>query len=300
MKHWVNPLNWLQIIPWLVFRLCLGAASTRHSRFNRALAGAVYRLGARRRSIVSTNMGMCFPELGEQERERLVHESYLAMSIGMAEMRMGWRAASAGVLPAGCTYELSGAEHLHQLHEQNRGALLLLPHLVHIELAARLLSATMQAQLGAVYRPSANRLLDGEQRRGRSNAGVVQQIGRRDIRRAVGFLRGGGALIYLPDQDYGGKRSVFAPFFGHLASTTTVPFDLAKTTGAALLMVGFYREDNGVYRLEIDPLEAGDDSVAMAAKMNLCIERIIRRSPADYLWSHRRFKRRPKGEAKFY
>ena len=49
----------------------------------------------------------------------------------------------------------------------------------------------------------------------------------------------------------------------------------------------------------LDNYPSGDD-VADASRINAELEKLIRRSPEQYMWSHRRFKTRPEGEAKLY
>jgi KDO2-lipid IV(A) lauroyltransferase len=43
-----------------------------------------------------------------------------------------------------------------------------------------------------------------------------------------------------------------------------------------------------------------DDPRADAVTMNRWIEEQVRRNPAQYLWVHKRFKTRPKGEPSLY
>ena len=43
-----------------------------------------------------------------------------------------------------------------------------------------------------------------------------------------------------------------------------------------------------------------DDDIHNATLMNQAIETMIRNHPAQYLWSHKRFKTRPEGEKPFY
>ncbi len=111
-------------------------------------------------------------------------------------------------------------------------------------------------------------------------------------------------MWYAPDQDYGPKQSVFAPFFGVEAATITVIPRLVKINNSAVLMLAHHRTPDGKgYRVSISqPLSdypTGDD-VADATTINRCLENEIRKSPAQYMWLHRRFKTRPKGEPGFY
>jgi KDO2-lipid IV(A) lauroyltransferase len=44
----------------------------------------------------------------------------------------------------------------------------------------------------------------------------------------------------------------------------------------------------------------GDDIIAATRRMNAFIEDRVREHPAEYFWTHKRFKTRPPGEPSFY
>jgi len=66
----------------------------------------------------------------------------------------------------------------------------------------------------------------------------------------------------------------------------------------------FHRNpDDRSYTLEylpaLEDFPSGDE-VADATRINAVIEAAIRRQPEQYLWLHRRFKTRPRGEPGLY
>ena len=71
-------------------------------------------------------------------------------------------------------------------------------------------------------------------------------------------------------------------------------------------MLPYYPErkaDGSGYILHIEaPLQnfPSDNDVADATAINRSIENFVRRHPEHYMWVHKRFKSRPRGEAKFY
>ncbi|MGB5715866.1 MAG: hypothetical protein WBN81_02100, partial [Gammaproteobacteria bacterium] len=74
--------------------------------------------------------------------------------------------------------------------------------------------------------------------------------------------------------------------------------------GAAVLPFEIKRlpDDRG-YALTIQPpLEdfPGESEVADATRFNALLETQVRENPEQYLWLHRRFKKRPEGEEKLY
>jgi KDO2-lipid IV(A) lauroyltransferase len=154
-----------------------------------------------------------------------------------------------------------------------------------------------------MYRRHADPVLEWAVKRGRLRY-AAGMFARDELRAAVRHLKSGGILWYAPDQDMRGKDVVFAPFFGVPAATITATHQLARLSGAAV--IGFFhrRSDDGRgYVIRIEPPLAGfptRNAAADAATVNAMIERMVREAPDEYLWIHRRFKRRPDGEAKVY
>jgi KDO2-lipid IV(A) lauroyltransferase len=100
-----------------------------------------------------------------------------------------------------------------------------------------------------------------------------------------------------------GKDSVFVPFFGVSAATITATHHLARLSGAAVIPFFHQRKPDGGYVLRLEaPLAdfPGDDVTIDTARVNACVERMVRDAPAQYLWIHKRFKTRPVGETPVY
>ena len=111
-------------------------------------------------------------------------------------------------------------------------------------------------------------------------------------------------LWYAPDQDYGGRRRVFARFFAERAATTTATAWLARKSGARIVPYASYRrtDDSGwdvVLGPALEGFPTGDDP-ADAERLNGVLEGQIARSIEQYLWIHRRFKTRPPGAPPVY
>ena len=65
----------------------------------------------------------------------------------------------------------------------------------------------------------------------------------------------------------------------------------------------FHRREGARYVLRIgEPLAdfPSKDAAADSARVNAAIEAMVREAPTQYLWIHRRFKRRPEGMAPPY
>jgi lauroyl-KDO2-lipid IV(A) myristoyltransferase len=117
-------------------------------------------------------------------------------------------------------------------------------------------------------------------------------------------VRAGKWLYYLPDEDRGEDNSVFAPFYGIQKATTGTVGRLAKSCRAVVVpMETAYSPQQRRFLIRFhEPMTAltGDDEQHDAALVNQAIERILDEDPAQYMWSAKIFRTRPKGEPGFY
>jgi KDO2-lipid IV(A) lauroyltransferase len=154
-----------------------------------------------------------------------------------------------------------------------------------------------------MYRPHRNPAVEHAMVRNRERH-VEQVIPRDDVRLMVRTLRANKGVWFAPDQNFGHKNSLFSPFFGIPAATNTATSRFAAMTGARVVpFVVLRRQDRPGYDLYIEPpLENFPDADPQrdTDRINVIFEGWIRRAPAQYLWSHRRFKDRPPGETRFY
>ncbi len=277
----VVPLVVLAHLPWRIQFAC-----------GRLIGHIAQHVAHRRRAITATNLAHCFPDLDQAERERLLHEHFEALGIGLTETALCWWAPDWRLHRR---VEIYGIEHLQRATEAGHGVLMLTAHFTTLELGGRLLA--MAHPVMPVYRPHENPVIEHlmQTRRRARTVGVIR---RGDLRSMLRHLRRNTTIWYAPDQAYLGPRGVAAPFFGIPAPTNTATARIAAATGAPVLPFFVKRLNNGHYRLDIlpalDGFPSGDD-LADATRVNAVLEQGIRKAPAQYLWSHDRFKqfRRP-------
>ena len=120
-----------------------------------------------------------------------------------------------------------------------------------LEIGGRLLALYLPFQ--AMYRTQKNRLFDSLLYTKRQGY-LEDVVSRKNTRRLIKGIKSLIPTWYAPDQNFGGERNVFAPFFGIQTATITASARLAKSSGAA--MVPFYPErkpDNSGYILWLLP-----------------------------------------------
>ncbi len=264
----------------------------------RAMGAASYYLIPRRRHIVEVNLRLCFPEWSGAEYKRKVREVLFNNMLGLVEATNAYRKP---VAQWAYRVDVEGKELLDEAVAKGRGVLLLGAHYSHLDLGGA--AAAVACDPYAIYRPNNNPVLDAYILKGRQRfmKGIVD---RSDMRGTLRLLKKGELVWYPPDQDYGRRHSVYAPFFGVNAATITATSKLASFNQSPVLILSCYRDDQArCYRVEFLPSPAGfpsGDDTTDAALINGALEQCIRRAPTQYMWTHRRFKTQPEGKGKLY
>src|SRR3546814_17736869 len=107
-------------------------------------------------------------------------------------------------------------------------------------------------------------------RRGRARYAAAM-FPKQDVRGAVKHLKRGGLLWYAPDQDPSRGDSVYVPFFGQPAHSLTSTHQLARMSGAAVVLFQHARRADGGYSLKLQP--ATDDFPSKETGRASCRER---------------------------
>ncbi len=262
------------------------------------LGALLYRVAKSRRHIADVNLSLCFPEMPIAERNSLLKRIFQENSIGFLETAYSYFGDEKEVLSR---TSYSGIEYLMRAIQQKKGVLLIGAHYSMLDLGAILLKP--HCELVTMYRANSNPLLNEfiKQKRARFTKANYE---RHALRPVLKHLKQGDVVWYAPDQDYGRKVSVFAPFFGVPAATITTTSKLAQFVHSSVLILGYHRnKDDSGYTVRIQPLEGEfptGDEIADATKINKALEAMIQIDPAQYMWVHRRFKTRPAGEPRPY
>jgi KDO2-lipid IV(A) lauroyltransferase len=276
LLHWL-PVPALRTLGWLLGR-------------------ALYALGRERRNVARSNLRLCFPELTDNERERLAQRHFVAFARAFLDRTLLWWAPRQRLERV---IRLSGREHLKT--DDGRPTILLAPHFVGLDAGGTIM--TMATPLVSVYSAQKNPLFNTVLLAGRLRFNFPLLLSRQDgMRKAVKAMRSGYPFYYLPDMDFGARDALFLPFFGVSAATITGVSRLARLTGARVVPCIARMVPDG-YEVELQAAWHDYPGVSIETdtlRMNQYIEEQVRRMPEQYFWLHKRFKTRPPGEARIY
>ncbi|MGE6530837.1 lysophospholipid acyltransferase [Pseudomonas sp. NPDC077382] len=286
----VGFLRLFALLPW---RAVQGAG--------RFIGWLMWKLPNRSREVARINLSKCFPELEAAERERLLGQSLQQIGMAFTESACAW------IWPADKTLrlvkEIQGLEVLEQALASGKGVVGITSHLGNWEVLNHFYCA--QCKPIIFYRPPKLKAVDDLLQRQRVQLGnKVAPSTREGIISVIKEVRKGGAVGIPADPEPSEGAGVFVPFLGTQALTSKfVPGMLTGGKAVGVFLHALRLDDGSGYKviLEAAPPAMYDEDVEVAvAAMSGVIERYVRNWPSQYMWTMKRFKKRPAGEKRWY
>lgn len=240
--------------------------------------------------VAHGNIERCFPGLERDARRALVRATMREAGCGLTELAAIWGRPPAAV--AGLIRRVEGMAHLDAALARGRGVIIAAPHLgcweiLNLWLATRApLSILYRAPVREAFEPL---LVDARTRSGvealRAEPAAVRKLVRR--------LAEGRMVGILPDQRARHGEGLPSIFFGQPTRTMTLLSRLAARTGAAVVVAWAERlPQSAGYVVHLSPTGpevAGEDLEAAVQALDHDLEREVRRAPAQYQWTYKRF-----------
>ncbi|MFT5506154.1 MAG: KDO2-lipid IV(A) lauroyltransferase [Gammaproteobacteria bacterium] len=254
--------------------------------------------------VASTNISRSFPDLDSSERNDLVTRFFRHQGLDLFETMVIWCRNGQHLVQ---DVDIKGMQHLTAALSQNKGIILMSSHFGNVDMSAMLMSWIGRQHglfsFSATYREQPNPVLDRFMTQGRGQY-FDKLIAVDNMRQVARDLKSGQIVWYAPDMNVDKKNSVFVPFMGIPASTTTAISRLAKLSDAIVLPYAHYRLP-GKYKYRVNILPPlsnfpSNDVIADTARINNFVEDLVKQHPEKYWWILRRFKTRPAGEPSFY
>jgi KDO2-lipid IV(A) lauroyltransferase len=299
MKEWLE-----YAAVWLILKT-LGALPRPLARtFAASVTSLLFSLQPKLRKTAEFNLRLAFPEWTDEQRKEATRKMV---------RNLGWMAAEFAQLPR-LTKEniekvviLDGHENFLEGQRRGNGVLYLTGHMGAWELSS-FAHALYGYPLHFMARPLDNKRLDELVNEYRCFSGNRPIFKNESARVMLKILKDAGTVGILADQNTMPAEGAFVDFFGKLACTTTGLARVALHTGAAVVPgYAYWDESIQKYRLRFEPpvelIRTGDierDVFENTQRFAKVIEEIIRKHPDQWVWVHKRWKTRPKGEPALY
>ena len=252
-----------------------------------------------RRHIASRNLQLCFPNQSVLEHKLLLRRNFRNTARMFLLSGFVWWGTKKAFDQR---ITLKNEHYLANANNEGRGVILLAPHFVAMEVAGMYVSSRYPSV--SIYQNNRNKVLDKLMLKARSRFSGQMFERKSDLKNLIRSIRDGMVCYYLPDQDPGPRRAVFAPFFNVPTATWPVLGRMARMTRAVVLPCTTRIVEGGRgFEIILDPplenFPTGDKQLDSEA-MNRAIEQCVRRLPDQYFWVHKRFKTRPPGSEAIY
>ena len=243
-----------------------------------------------RRDVVMNNLAIAFPEKTGQERKKIAKQFYHNLIDTFIES-IKFISISKKEIQKRSSGEF---ELINRLIDKGSNVHLMAGHQFNWEYANLLYSLNLKIPFVGIYMPIANKSLDRIFYQFREQFGTVL-ISAQDFKNKMHAVFSKQYMLALAaDQNPGDPANAYwVNFMGKPAPFVTGPAKGAVKYNTAVVMVGFQKVKRGYYRFTTTLL-AEDGSKHTAEELTVLykntLENIIRQDPANYLWSHRRWK----------
>ena len=236
------------------------------------------------------NIGLCRPDLTQDEREALCKQSVQETCALALETCVVWRRDQHWLNKT--IENIYGEELLHEAIEKKQGLIVLGPHIGNWEVLGRCLPA--YGHIVSLYAPPKKKDMEKFVKEAREHSGAtLVPTNSRGIARILKHLKSGGITGILPDQVPPPTGGAHAPFYGISALTMTLVHGLYQRTSCAILMgaalrtnagfnLHFMKPDEAIFSTELEDSLTG---------LNRSVENIITLAPEQYQWEYKRFKK---------
>ena len=243
----------------------------------------------RSKKTILSNINKALPEIGEKNTELIVKKMWENYGRILSEYMFIKNFRNSKYKKF---LTIEGQEILNELKDSKEPVVFISGHFNNFELMAMQIEKS-GINLAAIYRPLNNIFLNKIMEKIRTKYICRKQIkkGGSGTRELLESFKKKYSIAIMIDQRV--SESIKTDFFGHKASTTTIPAQLVKKFGSKIVPI-YIERVNGVYfKMTISkPVSFDKESTIEEITLNLnkWLEKMILINPGQWIWSHDRWK----------
>jgi len=238
---------------------------------------------------VTRNLRIAFPDMDEDERNRLAVDQWEQTGRTFAELAVMDR-----LTPESGRIDLVGMERLRAIRDSGKPVVLISGHLANFEvMAAVIMAAGVPCQV--TYRAANNPYVDALIRQSRERYGIKLFAPKGDgTRELMAGMKRGESIALLVDQKYSQGPEV--EFFGQPVNASPGAARMALKFGTVMQPLSVVRLPGVRFRVTAhEPIavpDTGDKAADVRAGVqaaNRFVEDRVREHPVDWFWVHKRW-----------
>lgn len=265
-----------------------------HTKIRKIIRAVFFYLIPIRRKVAAQNLSLCFPEKDKSWRNNIMRESYINLGINLFEF-LYFPSLKENDIRKIVTYH--NHEPVDESISEGKGTFLLSGHLSNWELEAFAYPAIYKRKLNIIARIQASRLLNAKINEFRTLYGnEIIEIGP-SLKSVFRKIHDNEIVCFLIDQSAHPDYSSYVDFFGISVTAFSGPAKLALKLRPGLIVAYEQRQKDFSYKIYFERILYDDITGATEENITLLTQRIqshfenvIRKSPGEWLWFHKRFK----------
>jgi KDO2-lipid IV(A) lauroyltransferase len=255
------------------------------------MAWLSWRVVPYRRHVVEANLRTCFPEWDDAARERVIRDYYRGFADMLVEIVHSLRLTRTELERRVC---LANPQLIRDEVARGKPVLIVAAHQCNWEWMLLGLSTQLGVPVDAAYKPLVDSWAEREMLKLRSRFGarlipaqgllgdIIQQ---RNLPRAIAMV--------ADQEPVSSERKQWLRFLNRDTAFFLGAEEIARSTRYAAFFVRLKRVSRGHYQAEFVPLAAAGEKLEpgeFTARYARLVEEQIRAAPADWPWSHKRWK----------
>jgi Kdo2-lipid IVA lauroyltransferase/acyltransferase len=257
----------------------------------RFLAWMAWRVIPYRRHVVLANLKASFPEWDEARRERVIRDYYRGFADMLVEVMRSLRLTPEELARR---MRLANPQLVRDEVARGRPVLLVAAHQANWEWMLLGLSTQLGIPLDAAYKPLVDNWAEIEMRKLRGRFGARLIPAQELLGDIIKQRHAPRAIAMVADQEpVTSERKQWLRFLNRDTAFFLGPEEITRATKYAALFLRLRRTSRGHYEVEFVPLAAAGEPLQpgeFTARYAALVEAQIRESPADWPWSHKRWK----------
>jgi KDO2-lipid IV(A) lauroyltransferase len=245
-----------------------------------------------RRKVTLQNLRSAFPDYSEKSIRRIAARSYRNLSDVLLESLKGFSMSKAAIRKR---YRIINPESLDSWYKRGISLIGVTAHYANWEWGAFAASLQLSHQPVAFYKPLSNPYIDRHMKNSRTQYGTIMRSIYKTSETFREFRDQTSLYLMVADQAPSNvKKAYRARFLGRETTCLHGPENHAKNNDYPVVYFNIQRIKRGYYQIRIKRLIEHPGRVAEGAitqQYMQTLEAIIRQRPANWLWSHRRWKR---------
>jgi len=285
-------------IVYLIFRFFLMLFAMLPFRFFYLVADLnfflLFRVFRYRRKVVSGNLRLVFPQQTDEWRSRVARSFYHHLTDILMESLKGYTLKPAGLLKR---FHVGNIARVREIESNYPNIIVASAHCGNWEWGAMAAPLLTSYRTFGLYKPLSNLFIDRYIRRTRAAHGM-HLVSIAETSQMFRHMEAGrNAFFFIADQSPAHNRqAIWTDFFGQSTAWLYGIEKYARKYNLPVFYFGIRRLKRGQYEvfveeITLNPMQEPPGSIT--ASYAAILEQEVKRSPDDWLWSHRRWKLKP-------